>query len=381
MTGNYHGQPVRNQGIQSKTTRHHKQGKVAAAANDFQEHEDNEDVFEMKVNMGRLQQIADMGDRFRRFGDFPEQIFWLEKSRGFSGDRFARYVITPLNISTLMREAVYDPYPTAIFTTATLTVNGSFEYWKKKVGLAGQRAEELPEHLAESLAGRIIAGSFPSPFNYRERVLLGVPIDAPMPTEPGYARYVAEATRDVLELSEGKSLVLFTSYALLNEAYDAVQPGLSARGIHVFKQGDDDRHRLLTRFRDDTGSVLFATDSFWEGVDAPGESLQVLILSRLPFRVPTDPVLKARSEAIVQNGGNPFLELSLPEAAIKLKQGFGRLMRRSTDAGVILILDSRIVKKNYGSFLLDSLPQTARCLKERKYLLEEIENFIAAINR
>jgi len=210
-------------------------------------------------------------------------------------------------------------------------------------------------------------------------VLLGIPSDAPVPTDPDYQVYASDLIREVLEISEGRALVLFTSYAMLNATYDAVQPALRDLGIHIFKQGEDDRGRLLERFRTDASSVLFATHSFWEGIDAPGQSLEVLILCRLPFRVPTEPVLLARTEAVRREGGNPFLELSLPDAAIKLKQGFGRLMRRSSDHGIILILDSRIVRKSYGPFLLGSLPEAARSIKDRRYMVEDVENFLADV--
>jgi ATP-dependent DNA helicase DinG len=136
----------------------------------------------------------------------------------------------------------------------------------------------------------------------------------------------------------------------------------------------------LNKFREDTRSVLFATHSFWEGVDTPGEALEILILCRLPFRVPTDPIVAARTEALLRQGRDPFWEMSLPDAAVKLKQGFGRLMRRSSDRGVILILDSRIVKRSYGPFFLESLPEAMQSIKEGRFLLEDIEDFLASFS-
>ena len=144
------------------------------------------------------------------------------------------------------------------------------------------------------------------------------------------------------------------------------------------KQGDADRSKLLLTFNRDISSVLFATDSFWEGVDVPGESLKVVIICRLPFRVPTDPIVKARMERIEARGGNPFFDLSLPEAAMRLKQGFGRLMRRKNDHGVVVILDPRIIRKGYGKILLDSLPETALSITTEKNMLMDIENFLYA---
>jgi len=329
-----------------------------------EEESENEAVIECRITLTRLRQVAETAEKLQRFQEFPEEIFWLERIRGFTGERYVSFVITPLDIAPLMRESLFEQYPCLVFTSATLTVGASFEYWNSRVGLIDPDLE-------------VYERSFPSPFDYKRNVLLGIPRDAPTPTEEGYQAYSSELIEEVLAISEGRALVLFTSYSMLNDTFDAVQPSLSDRGINIFKQGDDDRNRLLVRFREDTASVLFATHSFWEGVDTPGESLQVLVICRLPFKVPTDPILLARTEAIANRGGNPFLELSLPDAAIKLKQGFGRLMRRGSDWGVVLVLDSRIVKKAYGIHLLDSLPETGQSIKERRYLIEDIENFLA----
>jgi ATP-dependent DNA helicase DinG len=329
-----------------------------------EEESENESVVECRITLARLRQVAEIAEKLQRFREFPDEIFWLERTRGYRGQRHVRFVITPLDIAPLMRESLFDQYSCLVFTSATLTVSGSFEYWKSRIGLS-QHSQEVFEL------------SYPSPFDYRHNVLLGIPKDAPTPIEEGYQDFASGIIAEVLAISEGRALVLFTSYAMLNETFNAIQPALSEKGICIFKQGDDDRNRLLVRFREDTASVLFATHSFWEGVDTPGEALQMLILCRIPFKVPTDPILLARTQAIESRGGNPFLELSLPDAAIKLKQGFGRLMRRGSDWGVVLILDSRIVKKAYGIHLLDSLPDTGRSIKDRRYLVEDVENFMA----
>ncbi|HRY81856.1 MAG TPA: helicase C-terminal domain-containing protein, partial [Spirochaetia bacterium] len=143
----------------------------------------------------------------------------------------------------------------------------------------------------------------------------------------------------------------------LRSSYEAALPRLTELGITAFRQGQDERGRLLDAFKADAASVLFATDSFWEGVDAPGDTLRMVVITKLPFRVPTDPVQQARAEAIERREGNPFLELSLPEAVLRFKQGFGRLIRHSEDRGVVAVLDSRIVHKRYGSQFLESLPR------------------------
>jgi ATP-dependent DNA helicase DinG len=220
--------------------------------------------------------------------------------------------------------------------------------------------------------------TFPSPFNYREQVLLGVPTDAPAPDSPEHRRFLAGFIGKTLVASRGAGLVLFTSYSLLRDVHEAVGPELARAGIRLLRQGDDERSRLLDAFRAERSSVLFATDSFWEGVDAPGETLQVVILCRLPFRVPTEPVLKARMAAIELNGGNPFSELSLPDAVVRMRQGFGRLMRRHDDTGVVLILDPRVVTKRYGSVFLESLPQTQRSIAKGTEVLRAVTDFFRA---
>jgi len=156
---------------------------------------------------------------------------------------------------------------------------------------------------------------------------------------------------------------------------------LAERGIALLRQGEDDRGRLLDRFRADPSSVLLATDSFWEGIDAPGETLELLVLTRLPFRVPSDPVLQSRMEAIQARGGNPFYELSLPEAVVRLRQGFGRLMRRQDDRGAVLILDSRVVRRPYGRQFLQSLPRCRTSVGASGEVLEELREFFGTLRK
>jgi len=325
-------------------------------------------VWDCKVQLSRLQAGADICDRFRAGEPGRNDIFWMEAARGAKGERSARLTITPLDIAPLMREAVFEPFKTVVLTSATLTVAGSFSYWAGRIGLA-------------SRAGSLLAAketryqTFPSPFNYRENVLLGVPTDAPAPDSPGYRDFLSRFISKALLASRGAALVLFTSYALLRDVSDAVRPALSDAGIRLLKQGEGDRARLLDAFREERSSVLFATDSFWEGVDAPGETLQVVVLCRLPFRVPSEPILRARMAAIERRGGNPFAELSLPDAVVRMRQGFGRLMRRHDDQGVVLILDSRIVTKPYGAVFLESLPQTMRSIAPAPEVLRAVAGF------
>ena len=316
---------------------------------------------DVRLIIRRLENTAALCEDFRRFYQEPTTVFWIEKNRlSSTGEVYATITATPLDITPMMRESVFEPYQTVVMASATMTIQGKFDYFERRVGLGGFEP---------------LKGLFSSPFDYKNRVLLGVPTDAPEPSSPGYPEYLINIVSQALEISQGRGLILFTSYSLLNQVFEGVKPRLQALGIPVFRQGDDDKNRLLRNFRDDVSSVLFATDSFWEGVDAPGSSLELLILSRLPFKVPTDPVIKARAEAIDRQGGSSFMQMSVPEAIMKFKQGFGRLMRRSSDRGVVLVTDVRLIQKFYGRQFFDSLPETRRQIGDSQEVLSSVGRF------
>lgn len=321
------------------------------------------EVFETGIVIERLASQAKVLGAIERYDEQEDAICWIEK--GFTSKRepFCTLIRTPLEISELMQEAVYEPHKTVIATSATLTVRKQFQYWLSRVGLNGMYQDRLSTVQLES------------PFHYRKQVLLAVPNDAPQPNQPGYQEYVSAFVAKSLSISEGSALVLFTSYRMLQETHAQVAPGLEERGISVLKQGGEERSKLMAHFHSDISSVLFATDSFWEGVDAPGEALRLVLICRLPFAVPTDPVVQARMEAVEKKGGNSFMNYSLPQAAMKLRQGFGRLMRRKTDRGVVCILDSRIIHKSYGKILLGSLPATGQKIESGAQVLQGMEDF------
>jgi Rad3-related DNA helicases len=187
--------------------------------------------------------------------------------------------------------------------------------------------------------------------------MLAIDTGAPLPDAARFQSYLNEAVAKLLHASRGRALVLFTSHKVLRDTYDTVAPLLEKEGILALRQGQKDRYSLLHTFVHDISSVLFATESFWEGVDAPGETLSLVIITKLPFRVPTDPIQSSRAAAIDARGGNSFAEMSIPEAVILFKQGFGRLIRHSNDSGVVTVLDVRIAKKSYGSLFVSSLPK------------------------
>jgi ATP-dependent DNA helicase DinG len=326
-------------------------------------------VFECRLQMRRLGQVAEICRRFLRYQENREEVYWLESRKSFRGESFVRFVITPLDVSTVMRQAVYEPYETVVFTSATLTVGRRFDFWKNRIGLASPAGSGCAEAI------------FESPFDYQRRVFLGIPREAPEPEDEDFPNFLTEFIREALFVSEGRALVLFTSYSLLDLAFSRIQPDLAEKGLLVMRQGEEERHRLLNRFREETDSILFATDSFWEGIDAPGRSLEVVVLTRLPFRVPTDPIMEARTEAIQQQGGKAFWELALPDAIIRLRQGFGRLMRRQDDYGAVLILDPRIVRKAYGRYFIDSLPKTRTVVSSFQGVLNAFEDFIVSMRK
>jgi ATP-dependent DNA helicase DinG len=301
-------------------------------------------VYEARIYLRWLGETASFCAKFKDYGDSPETVFWMEKGKTGQGDSFIRYTETPLDITGLMDEAVFTKFRAVVCTSATLSVGGSFDFWKGRVGLARS-------------AAAVETAVYPSPFPFRTNALLSVDTLAPGPESPAYRGYVDKAIPLLLEASQGHALVLFTSYEAMKSAFEAAKPRMAELGIALLRQGEDERSKLMDAFKADSSSVLFATDSFWEGVDAPGDTLQLVIICKLPFRVPTDPVQLARSEAVEKKGGNAFMEISLPEAVIRLKQGFGRLIRHSEDRGAVVILDSRIATKRYGQLFIQSLPE------------------------
>lgn len=328
-----------------------------------EENEADQSVIETNLALVRLSEMASVCARFRTFDEDPESVFWLDRRKTSQGDPFTQFSITPLDISTMMNEAVFDQFRAVICLSATLSVGNSFEFWKHRVGLSNSDS-------------RTECTAFPSPFPFERNALLAAASDAPEPNSPEWQPWINNAVFKLVEASGGRALVLFTSYTALRAAWDSVKPRLDALGISAFRQGDDERTRLMDAFKTDISSVLFATDSFWEGVDAPGETLELVIITKLPFRVPTDPVQKARAEAVERRGGNSFMDLSLPEAVIRFKQGFGRLIRHSDDRGAVVVLDVRLLTKRYGNIFISSLPRTRTSFGTLPEITADLRAFI-----
>ena len=283
-------------------------------------------------------------------------VHWYEKR-----ERAVNLSATPVNVSEDLRASLYSTVPKIIMTSATLTTGGSFDYIQQRLGL-GRDIEAL---------------QLKSPFDYRSRTVLYVPRSGfPEPAAPGYDSALCEQIEALLGITRGRALVLFTSF----RGMDLVAEHLTQKlNYPVLVQGSASRTRLLERFRAQTESVLLAVASFWEGVDIAGESLSGVIIDKLPFEVPTDPVVQARMQAIKDDGGNPFFDFQIPRAVLSLRQGVGRLMRSASDGGLISVLDARLFSKRYGSLFLRSLPPSpvVRDMVEIKNffgMLEENEN-------
>jgi ATP-dependent DNA helicase DinG len=247
---------------------------------------------------------------------------------------------TPIDVGPILRECLWSKLECAVLTSATLAVGNGFEYIRQRLGL---------EHARESI--------LPSHFDYESQALFYVPPDLPDTRTPQFTAKAAERIRRLLEITRGRAFVLFTSYAQMNDIYQRL---LGELEFPMLRQGDAPKSALLEEFRLTPNAVLFATSSFWQGVDVQGEQLSCVIIDRLPFAVPSDPVVAARVKAIDADGGNAFFQYQVPSAVITLKQGFGRLIRSLHDRGLLVLLDNRILKKQYGRVFIESQPNYKR---------------------
>ncbi|KAF0221444.1 MAG: ATP-dependent DNA helicase [Geobacteraceae bacterium] len=276
---------------------------------------------------------------------------WFEVKKGGKG-MSVRLCSSPLEVAESIKSVILDKFKTVIVTSATLAVGERFDYLEKRTGIGLLERSRVTELLLAS------------PFDYEHQAFVGIPADMPEPTSAGFEASLQECLLQGLGISQGRAFVLFTSYDLLGRVYSRLAERLEHLGLTPMRQGEINRHLLLSRFKKEKNAVLFGTDSFWEGVDVQGRALELVVITRLPFRVPTEPILAARAEHIAATGGDPFMEYTVPQAVIKFKQGFGRLIRSRDDRGAVLILDSRVLSKNYGRFFLNSLPD-ARVVQGR----------------
>jgi ATP-dependent DNA helicase DinG len=252
---------------------------------------------------------------------------------------------TPIDVGPILQKCLWSKLECAVLASATLAVGGGFDYIRQRLGLEHARESVLPSH-----------------FDYESQALLYVPPDLPDPRTPQFGMAAAERIRKLLEITRGRAFVLFTSYGQMNDIYQRL---LGMIEFPMLRQGDAPKSALLEEFRLTPNAVLFATSSFWQGVDVQGEQLSCVIIDRLPFAVPSDPVVAARVKAIDADGGNAFFQYQVPAAVIILKQGFGRLIRSLHDRGLLCLLDNRILKKQYGRVFVESLPKYKRTTEMR----------------
>jgi ATP-dependent DNA helicase DinG len=362
-----------------------------------QELEDEESVIELRITLRSLEEMAALLAQFIKPESEPGSIFWLQVDKKNPKEPIVICSATPLDVAPILSERLFEKIRSCICTSATLTINGSFQWWRSRVGLlergisetrlleAGQSKSN--RDLKNRLSGqtlernsmqnpRILQKNYPSPFPYSKNAMLAIDTEATPPDSPEFQAYLNTAVAKLLKASRGRALVLFTSHKALRDTYNAVSPLLEQEGVLALRQGQKDRYSLLRTFVNDISSVLFATESFWEGVDAPGETLSLVIITRLPFRVPTDPIQSSRAAAIDARGGNSFAEMSIPEAVILFKQGFGRLIRHSQDRGVVAVLDVRILKKAYGSLFISSLPRCRLAMGALDSICRDVAEFL-----
>ncbi len=278
----------------------------------------------------------------------PRFVFWVER-RG----RGTALQATPIDVSALLSEKLFEEVPSVVLTSATLAVSGDFDFLKGRLGLPSARSLVVE-----------------SPFNFSEQALLYVPQHLGDPRQPAFTQLATREIVKLLNLSQGRAFCLFTSYHQMRAVFDRVSLEVK---FPLLLQGSKPRNALLDEFRSTPNAVLFATSSFWQGVDVQGDQLTLVIIDKLPFAVPTDPVVQARSNQIQAAGGKPFFDYQIPQAAIALKQGFGRLIRARSDRGVLVLLDSRITAQRYGQVFFDSLPGYSFTTD-----FADVENFLAS---
>jgi ATP-dependent DNA helicase DinG len=261
----------------------------------------------------------------------PESVSWCEQR-----ERSVVLRSSPINVGELVRRCLLEPKRTVVLTSATLAVDGSFDYISRQLGVKATEEKILP-----------------SPFDFSRQTILYIPRDLPAPRDPGFSGRVSEEVLALTRESRGRAFVLFTSFANLRAVRSRIEDRVE---FPLLVQGEAPRSEILDRFRSTPGAVLLATSSFWEGVDVAGEQLSCVIIDKLPFAVPADPLIAARIDWIERRGGNGFTDFQVPMAILGLKQGLGRLIRSRRDRGVLAILDSRLLTMRYGRRFLSSLP-------------------------
>lgn len=291
------------------------------------------------------------------------QVRWIEHS-AWGALTNTGIVDASLDLSNLFVQHLFSKFKTVVLSSATLTTNNKFDYFRERFGL---NAEEIKSRVKQSL--------YLSPFNYQEQALLAIPNDLPPPASPDFIKAVAKCVLEILVTTRGGAFILFTSYSMLIKCYDLLKDDLIKLKLTLLKQGEMSRKELIANFTANRYGVLFGTDSFWEGVDVAGDKLRAVIIVKLPFKVPSEPIIQARMEKLEAEGKDPFMDYSIPQAIVKFKQGFGRLIRGRKDRGAIIVLDSRLTNKNYGKLFISSLPKCQEIIAPEKEVQLALKKF------
>ena len=294
----------------------------------------------------------------------PEEkkVRWVESS--FRKMKNITLVDATLSISSHLQNHLFLPKETAVLCSATLASNKNFSFLKEQIGLH-----------EESLSHKIEEKIYDSPFDFEKNARFLIPSDISLPHEYNFLEEMTSMIQNILNCSKGGCFILFTSYDMLEKCYAKIVNSSKSPNLSYFKQGEESKKTLLEKFRQKKDSVLFATSSFWEGVDIAGEALRCVIITKLPFKVPSDPLFQAMSELYTKEGKDPFMDYSLPQACLQFKQGFGRLIRTNSDRGCVICLDKRIMTKAYGKAFLKSLPSCPVSYKKQTELLLEAREF------
>ena len=292
-----------------------------------------------------------------------KNVFWIEYPDEDNPYKLSMHS-APLDVAEMLSKDLYDIMETVIMTSATLAVARDFSYIRERLGLDLDSRERTTDFIASS------------PFDLNRQAAIAIPSYLPSPKQENFIDVSNDSILRMAKEVRRGMLVLFTSWGHLNRAYNYLREPFSQSGITLLGQGiDGSRSLLLQRFREEPVSVLFGTDSFWEGVDVPGHALEIVVISRLPFAVPSDPLVEAQMEEIERSGGNPFIDFSVPEAAIRLRQGAGRLIRHRSDRGVIVIMDKRVITARYGSLFKRSLSGSSLRAENEDMLVDGLKHW------
>lgn len=323
---------------------------------------------------GVVKELLQVQNDIRNFIQMKHKdyVYWMEASVHFKS-KSLHLICVPIDVSGMLRQLLFDKKESVVLTSATLSVGRTFDYYAGQLGLDASKEN-----------GKLKTLQLPSPFDYRNNVLLLIPRDFPRlkggDTDGTFVRHLVRSLKQIAVAMKGRMLVLFTSYKMLREVHGELKEDLSSEGITVLGQGIDSNNRSkLTRwFQDNKASVLLGTSSFWEGVDIPGEALSCLAIVRLPFQPPNHPIVEAKSEYLKKQNKNPFMDYAVPQAVIRFKQGFGRLVRKTDDHGIVIVYDTRVIDTQYGKHFLYSLPGPKMEHMSQEMMVTRIQEWLEA---